>query len=166
MWQLVMTEAIYLPTVMREYLHRETEMLQLFAEVIPILAPCLIPPPPFPTMGQTLLASQNIGGTSVGEPLLPSLSDDPSTVKVTGSVTRAAIPMTPSSGGTQPSTPLSSQQSWFETVVMCYSSCRWCMGRSKQGSGSCCSFPGCPEIQRSNDPHSLADEYRPVIQQC
>ena len=27
MWQLVMTEAIYLPTMTREHLHRETETL-------------------------------------------------------------------------------------------------------------------------------------------
>ena len=44
MWQLVMTEAIYLLTMTREHLRQETETLQLFAEVIPILAPCSIHP--------------------------------------------------------------------------------------------------------------------------
>ena len=89
MWQLVMTEAVYPPTMTREHLCRKTEMLQLFAEVIPILAPCSIRPPPIPTTDLTPLAPQNICGASVGEPSLPT---------------------TPSSGGMQPTTPLSSQQ--------------------------------------------------------
>ena len=37
MWQLVMTEVIYLPTIMREQLCWETGTLRLFSEVIPSL---------------------------------------------------------------------------------------------------------------------------------
>ena len=95
MWQLVMTEAIYLPTMMREHLRHETEMLWLFAEVVPILAPCLIPLPPFPTMAWTPLASQSASGTSVGEPLLPPLPGDSGIVIGMGLVAPEASPMMP-----------------------------------------------------------------------
>ena len=54
MWQLVMTEAIYLPTVMREQLHWETGTLQLFTEIIPILGPCSVPLPPLPVVYQSM----------------------------------------------------------------------------------------------------------------
>ena len=110
MWQLVMMEAIYLPTMMREHLHHEIEMLQLFAQVIPILVPCSIPLPPFPTAARTLLASQDASGLSVGRPLLPSLPGNSGTVTGTGLIAPAATPMTPSSGGTQPGMLLSGQQ--------------------------------------------------------
>ena len=101
MWQLVMMEAVYLPTMMREHLCRQTEMLRLFAEVVPILMLCLIPLPPFHTM------SQNAGGASIGEPLLLLLSGNFGIVTGTGLIALAATPMVPSSGGTQPSTLLS-----------------------------------------------------------
>ena len=47
MWQLVMMDTVYLPTLMREHFHCQTETLQLFAEILPIIMPCSIPPPPF-----------------------------------------------------------------------------------------------------------------------
>ena len=46
MWQLIMLEAVDLPTVMREQLHQEMGTLRLFAEVIPFLGPCLVHPLP------------------------------------------------------------------------------------------------------------------------
>ena len=49
MWQLVTFEAVYLPTVMREQLRRDASTLRIFVECLPTLAPCAIPPPPFPT---------------------------------------------------------------------------------------------------------------------
>ena len=49
MWQLVTFEAVYLPTIMREQLRRDVSTLRLFVECLPTLAPCAIPPPPFPT---------------------------------------------------------------------------------------------------------------------
>ena len=57
MWQLVTFEAVYLPTVMREQLRRDASTLRIFVECLPTLAPCAIPPPPFPTASavQTLL---------------------------------------------------------------------------------------------------------------
>ena len=48
MWQLVTFEAVYLPTVMREQLRRDASTLHIFVECLPTLAPCAIPPPPFP----------------------------------------------------------------------------------------------------------------------
>ena len=110
MWQLVMMEAIYLPTMTREHLCCETETLRLFAEVIPILMPCSIPLPPFPTMAQTLSASQIAGGMSIGGPLLLSLPGDSGIVMGMGLVALAATLTTPLSGGTQPGMPLSGQQ--------------------------------------------------------
>ena len=49
MWQLVTFEAVYLPMVMREQLRRDASTLRIFVECLPTLAPCAIPPPPFPT---------------------------------------------------------------------------------------------------------------------
>ena len=49
MWQLVTFEAVYLPTVMREQLRRDASTLRIFVECLPTLAPCAIPPLPFPT---------------------------------------------------------------------------------------------------------------------
>ena len=49
MWQLVTFEAVYLPMVMREQLRRDASTLRIFVECLPMLAPCAIPPPPFPT---------------------------------------------------------------------------------------------------------------------
>ena len=53
MWQLVTFEAVYLPTVMREQLRRDASTLRLFVECLPMLAPCAIPPPPFPVAPMT-----------------------------------------------------------------------------------------------------------------
>ena len=111
MWQLVMMEAVYLPTIMREHLSWEMEMLRLFAKVIPILGPCSIPPPPFPVATQTSSAPKDTGGTSVSEPSIPSLpgdSQDPNKNKEP--MTTQPIPATPSSGDVKPSTPLSGWQ--------------------------------------------------------
>ena len=49
MCQLVTFEAVYLPTVMREQLRRDTSTLRIFVKCLPTLASCAIPPPPFPT---------------------------------------------------------------------------------------------------------------------
>ena len=53
MWQLVTFEAVYLPTVMREQLRQDASTLCLFVECLPTLAPCAIPPPPFPVVSTT-----------------------------------------------------------------------------------------------------------------
>ena len=53
MWQLVTFEAVYLPTVMREQLCRDASTLRMFIECLPTLAPCAIPPPPFPVVPMT-----------------------------------------------------------------------------------------------------------------
>ena len=71
MWQLVMTDTVYLPTLMREHYRRETETLWLLAEILPIIAPRSIPPPPFPIAAAAPSVSQNISDVSVsGPPLL------------------------------------------------------------------------------------------------
>ena len=88
MWQLIMTDTIYLPTLMREHYRHETEMLRLFAEILPIIAPCLIPPPPFPIVAPVPSVSQNVSDASV-------------TAMDTGPVTPAATPVMPTSGDTQ-----------------------------------------------------------------
>ena len=110
MWQLVMTEAVYLPTMTREHLHCETEILWLFVEVVPILVPCSIPPPPFPTAAWTTSASQNASGTSVGGPLLLLMPGNSGIVTGMGLAAPMATLTTLSSGGTQPEMPLSGQQ--------------------------------------------------------
>ena len=73
MWQLVMTDTVYLPTFSREHLRHETGMLQLFAEILSIIAPCLIPPPPFPVAALVPSAPQNTSDASVGGSSLPLL---------------------------------------------------------------------------------------------
>ena len=110
MWQLVTMEAVYLPTMTREHLRQETETLWLFAEVIPILAPCSIPPPPFPTTDLTLPVLQSVHGTIVSKSSLPSLPEDSGTMKGTVPTSCTAVSMISSTEGTQPSTPLSGRQ--------------------------------------------------------
>ena len=92
---------------MREHFRRETETLWLFAEILPIIAPCSIPPPPFPIMALAPSASQNISDASVGGPLLPLMSGGSGTATGMGPVTPAATLAMPSSGETQPTVPLS-----------------------------------------------------------
>ena len=123
MWKLVMMEAVYLPTMTREHLRHETETLWLFAEVVPILVPCLIPPLPFPTMAPTPSASQDAGGMSVGEPLLPLLPGDSSVVTGMGLISLATALAMPSSGGTQPGTLLSGQQKLQSRISLKLLSC-------------------------------------------
>ena len=86
MWQLVMTEAVDLPTVMREQLHWEMGTLCLFAESIPFLRPCLVPPPPLPVVEWPMLqTSKETPSMSGSKPPLPSLPDNSQpTVKVAG----------------------------------------------------------------------------------
>ena len=110
MWQLVMTEAVHLPIMTREHLRQETETLRLFAEVIPILAPCSIPPPPFPTADLTLPVLQSVCGTIVSKSSLPFLPEGSGTTKGTEPTSCTAISMISSTEGTQPSTPLSGRQ--------------------------------------------------------
>ena len=77
MWQLVMMEAVDLPMVMREQLCREMGNRHLFAEVIPFLGPCLVPPLPLPVGEQlTPRMSGAAGSTSNGKPSSQSLPDD------------------------------------------------------------------------------------------
>ena len=69
MWQLVTFEAVYLPTVMREHLRREASTLHLFVECLPMLAPCAIPPPPFPVIPMTpALRALNVPVPKVSRP--------------------------------------------------------------------------------------------------
>ena len=53
MWQFITFEAVYLPMVMREQLRRDASTLRLFIECLPTLAPCAIPPPPYPVVPMT-----------------------------------------------------------------------------------------------------------------
>ena len=110
MWQLIMTDTVYLPTLMREHYRREMEMLRLFAEILPIIALCSIPPPPFPIAAPAPLASQNISDVSVSGPPLPSMPGSSSTTMGTGPITPAATQVAPASGDTQTETPLSGCQ--------------------------------------------------------
>ena len=97
MWQLVLRETVYLPTLAREHHHREMEMLCLFAEILPIVAPCSIPPPPFPIAASTPSVSRNISDLSVSGPLLPLMPSGPITATGTGPVTPAATLAMPAS---------------------------------------------------------------------
>ena len=112
MWQLVMTEAVNLPTVMREQLCWETGTLHLFTQVIPFLGPCLVPPLPLPVVGQpTPQASGEIPGTSGGKPPLPSLPEDSQTmIKVAGAGTPTPMQVTPMNSMPKQSTKLSGRQ--------------------------------------------------------
>ena len=169
MWQLVMTEAIYLPTMTREHLCHETETLQLFTEVIPILAPCLISPPPFPTMAQMPPASQDAGGTSVGRPSLPLLPGDSGVVTGMGLIALVAALMTPSSGGTQPGMPLSGRQKLQSRLGSKLLSCSTApvTGAWEGVNKVVVCVAQFRDAQKSNNPAalSLADEYCSVIQQ-
>ena len=77
---------------MREHLRHETETLWLFAEVIPTLAPCTIPPPPFPLMTRTSSASQDARGTAIEGPSLPSLPVDSGVAMSMGPMAPMATP--------------------------------------------------------------------------
>ena len=73
MWQLVTFEAVYLPTVMREHLRRDACTLRLFVECLPTLAPCAIPPPPFPVLPTTSgIKAPPLSATKVSRP--PTMS--------------------------------------------------------------------------------------------
>ena len=104
-----MTEAVSLPTVMREQLHHETGTLCLFAEVIPFLGPCLVPPPPLPVVEQpTPLVSKETPGISGGKHPLPSLPDNSQpTAKVAGLGAITPVQATPAGSTPKQSTPLS-----------------------------------------------------------
>ena len=110
MWQLVMTDNIYLPTLTREHLRRETETLWLFAEILPIITQCLIPPLPFPIMAPAPSASQNTSELSIGGPSLPLTPVGSGTATGTGIITPATTLAMTSSWETQPVAPLSGWQ--------------------------------------------------------
>ena len=110
MWQLLMMDTIYLPTLTREHYCRDTEMLRLFAEILPIITPCSIPPPPFPIAAPAPLASQNVSDVSVSRPLLPSMPGGSGTTKGTGPITPAATLAAPTSGDARTEAPLSGCQ--------------------------------------------------------
>ena len=99
--QFVMMDTIYLPTLMREHYRREMEALRLLAEILPIIALCSIPPPPFPIAAPAPLASQNISDVSVSGPPLPSMPGSSSTTMGMGPITPAATPAAPASGDAQ-----------------------------------------------------------------
>ena len=100
MWQLIMTDTVYLPTLMRKHYRHEMETLQLFAEILSIITPCSIPPPPFPIAVPAPLASQNISDVSVSGPPLPSMPGSSGTTMGMGPVTHVATLAVPASGDT------------------------------------------------------------------
>ena len=112
MWQLIMMEAIDLPTVMREQLCWETGTLHLFPEVIPFLRPCSVPPPPLPVVEwPTLLVSKETPGMSGGKPPLLSLPDNSqTTAKVAGLGVPTPVQATPVGSIPKQNTPLSGRQ--------------------------------------------------------
>ena len=136
MWQLVITEAVYLPNMMREHLRLETETLQLFVEVVPILTACKIPPPPFPTITQSSSASRDAGGTAIKGPLLLSLQIDSGVATSMGPMALATTPALLPSGGTQPGTLLSGRQRLQSRMGLKLLTCAtthhcWCAGWSE-----------------------------------
>ena len=160
-----MTDTVYLPTLMREHYHREMEMLQLFAEILPIFALCSIPPPPFPIMAPALSVSQNISDTSVSGPPLHLMPGSSGTATSMGSVTPAATLAMPASGHTQTDTPLSGQQKLLSRLgskLPSYPSA----GRGKQSGSMHCSFLRCSETHQCSSYLSVANEHHSVIQQC
>ena len=112
MWQLVMMETVDLPMVTREQLCWETGNLCLFAEVIPFLGSCSVPPPPFPMVEQptpqTSGAAASISDDKFSSQSLPDGSQ-PKT-KVAGAKTPTAMQTTPTSSVSGLSTPLSGRQ--------------------------------------------------------
>ena len=109
MWQLIMMDTVYLPTLTREHYCHKTETLQLFAEILPIIAPCSIPPT-FPITAPAPSASQNVSDVSVSGPPLPSMPGSSSTTMGMGPVTSAATPVVPTSGDAWTEASLSGHQ--------------------------------------------------------
>ena len=50
MWQMVLTESVFLVSANREHLWQEASMLHMFAGLLPEIGPCAIPPQPLPTV--------------------------------------------------------------------------------------------------------------------
>ena len=125
MWQLIMFEAIDLPTVMREQLHREMGILHLFDEVIPFLRPCSVPPLPIPVIEQpTLLMSKETPGMSISNPPLSSLADNSQPMaKVAELGALAPMQGTPMGNVPKQNTPLSSRQRLQSKVSLKLLSC-------------------------------------------
>ena len=170
MWQLVMMDTVYLPTLTREHLCCETGMLQLFAEILPIITLCSIPPPPFPIVAPAPLASQNTSGASIGGsslPLLPLTPGISSTPIGTELVNPAA---TPSSGETQPDALMSSQQKQLSRLSLkqlSYCSAPAIGAWEGINKAVVCIAPS-RDVQKPNDlaALSITDEHCTVIQQC
>ena len=101
MWQLFTFEMVYLPTVMREQLRHDASTLHLFVECLPMLAPCAIPPPPFPVVPTTSAIRA-----------LPS-----SATKVSRPPSSAVMTEAKGSTGTVKAVPTSSasQSSWYDS---------------------------------------------------
>ena len=88
---------------------------RLFAEVIPILRPYLIPPPPLPVVSQPTppvpKETPNVSISKPSFPLLPSLPDSSqAAVKTTGLMAMTTTLVTPTGGASKLSTPLSGHQ--------------------------------------------------------
>ena len=94
MWQLVTFEAVYLLTVMREQLRRDASTLRIFVECLPTLAPCAIPPPPFPATS----AIQALPSSSI-----PAPQPSSSTVVADAKGPAGAIKAVPTSSASQTS---------------------------------------------------------------
>ena len=107
MWQLIMMDTIYLPTLTREHYRHETEMLRLFAEILPIIAPCSIPPLPFPITAPAPSVPQNVSDVSVSGPPLPLTPGSSGTTMGMGPVAPAATSAMPASGDIWTEAPLS-----------------------------------------------------------
>ena len=110
MWQVIMMDTVYLPTLMREHYCHETETLRLFAEILPIITPCSIPPPPFPIAAPAPSVSHNISQVSISGPSLPLTPGGSGTTTGMGPVTPAVTLVAPASGDAQTEAPLNGHQ--------------------------------------------------------
>ena len=105
MWQLVTFEAVYLPMVMQEQLRHDASTLRLFVECLPTLAPCAIPPPPFPVVPTTsAIRALPSSATKVSRP--PSSAIVTEAKGSTGAVKAVPTSLASQSSGTSPQKPV------------------------------------------------------------
>ena len=110
---------------MREHYLHETETLRLFAKILPIIAPCSIPPPPFPIVAPVSSVSHNVSDSSVCGPQPPLMPSCSGTATDMGPITPAATLAMPASGDTQTDARLSGPQkllSRLSSKMLSYSS--------------------------------------------